>query len=98
MQPDLLAQLKDIHVPLEPLWWPPAPGWWLLCLVVLILISLALRWLRGWLRRQRPIKQARLLYAQLYHNYQAGLLSDYYRVDEPVGVQPYDPRDPLLGR
>jgi hypothetical protein len=36
---ELLAQLADIHLP-EPIsYWPPAPGWWLLVLLVIILMS-----------------------------------------------------------
>ena len=27
---DTLQQLRDIHAPPLPAWWPPAPGWWLL--------------------------------------------------------------------
>lgn len=36
---DPLSQLRDIHLPDAVTLWPPAPGWWLL--LVLILIGLA---------------------------------------------------------
>ena len=46
--------LRDIHLP-EPLsWWPPAPGWWLLGL--LLLLTPALLWL--WRRRLRVRRAA----------------------------------------
>ena len=35
----LLAQLKDIHSAGDPGWWPPAPGWWVLALVILLLLA-----------------------------------------------------------
>lgn len=34
-----LADLKDIHVPADLGWWPPAYGWWLLTLIVLSLTT-----------------------------------------------------------
>jgi hypothetical protein len=38
MNPDLMAQLRDIHsAPAVP-WWPPAPGWWLVALLVLAVL------------------------------------------------------------
>ncbi|MEM9102232.1 MAG: DUF4381 domain-containing protein [Pseudomonadota bacterium] len=45
--PDPLAQLKDIHLP-EPIhWWPLAPGWWLVLLVIVVLICFVIyRWRR----------------------------------------------------
>lgn len=50
MSPDLLSDLRDIHEPIAPGFWPPAPGWWLvfgLGVVALVLaIFLASRWQR----------------------------------------------------
>lgn len=46
-------QLRDIHLPSDPSWWPPAPGWWLLAAIVLIVVFVALRWLLGWMRERR---------------------------------------------
>lgn len=34
MNPDL--QLRDIHLPAEIGWWPPAIGWWLVALLLLL--------------------------------------------------------------
>lgn len=39
MNSDPLAQLKDIHTPEAVGWWPPAPLWWLLALMVLLLLG-----------------------------------------------------------
>lgn len=33
-----LEQLRDIHLPEAVHWWPPAPGWWILALLLLTLI------------------------------------------------------------
>lgn len=44
----LLAQLRDVHPPAPVSWWPPAPGWWIVLVVTLLIIAIAL-----WLVRQR---------------------------------------------
>lgn len=59
-------QLRDIHLPAEPGWWPPAPGWWALAAVLLVLGWLAFRALRRSLTlRDRRRQLMRALDAQL---------------------------------
>ncbi len=61
MNPDnsqLLDQLKDIHGAGNPGWWPPAPGWWLLGLLLALVLYYAARVLRQKLaarKRQREL-------------------------------------------
>ncbi len=76
MQPDLLEQLRDIHLPADPSWWPPAPGWWLLALVAIAgLVYLVHLGRLAW-RRRRPLKAARHLYAAIHTEYAQGTLTD----------------------
>lgn len=44
--------LRDIHVP-SAAWWPPAPGWWIVAALV-VLVSCAIAWLFWRRARQRP--------------------------------------------
>lgn len=43
--------LRDVHVPGAPSLWPPAPGWWLLALALLLLF--AVLWWTRWRRLRR---------------------------------------------
>jgi len=64
MNPDnpSALQLRDIHLPAEPGWWPPAPGWWVLAVLLLVLMV----WLtRFALRRYRLHRQRQQLLAML---------------------------------
>jgi hypothetical protein len=47
--PDALAALRDIHLPPPVSFWPPAPGWWVLA-VALLLAAIGIAW---WLRARR---------------------------------------------
>jgi len=81
MQPDLLQQLRDVHVPVEPAWWPPAPGWWLLGLAAMTLLGVLLRagW-RAW-RSYALIRQARVLHIELARQLLAAELDDQAYAD-----------------
>ena len=61
MQPtaDPLAQLRGIHVPADPHWWPPAPGWWLLAALLSLALWWSLRWMLRRHRRKAPWRAAR---------------------------------------
>jgi hypothetical protein len=53
--PQQILQLRDIHLPGQPAFWPPAPGWWFVAAVIIALLAwvtvIALRRYR--LRRQQ---------------------------------------------
>ncbi len=55
--PDQAAQvlpLRDIKLPTDPGFWPLAPGWWLLIVVLLILaIWLGIKWYRYRVKKRR---------------------------------------------
>lgn len=64
MNPDLLSQLRDIHGAPPVSWWPPAPGWWVLALLLL----LALTWAgRKLLARLRVHKRRKSMLAWVDH-------------------------------
>lgn len=50
-QADPLQNLRDIHLPDPGGFWPPAPGWWILAIIVLALLTVLGVWL--WRRRRR---------------------------------------------
>ncbi len=69
MTPDLTEisglDLRDIHAPEDPAFWPPAAGWWLVSGLILVLLILVLvKGLRTWrrqCRRRRLLKELQAL-------------------------------------
>jgi hypothetical protein len=51
MNPSAALDLRDIHAAPAPPFWPPAPGWWLLAVIVLIALVVLATW--AWRRYRR---------------------------------------------
>jgi hypothetical protein len=56
--PDPLAQLRDIHLPGPISWWPPAPGWWILALILALALVVSIKFIIRHFRRNRYRKEA----------------------------------------
>lgn len=59
--------LKDIHIPADISWFPPAIGWWILALLIPLLIVLSI-WIYKRLTRKTALKTAHKLLAELQQN------------------------------
>lgn len=58
-------ELRPLQLPAEPGWFPPAPGWWLLALLLLVAITLCVRQLQRRRRERQRRQAARRALAQL---------------------------------
>lgn len=61
-------ELRDIHLPDGMLWWPPAPGWWLL-LGILVLSAYLAPKLYRWVRHKTLKKRAAAVFDQIRQEY-----------------------------
>ena len=61
-----LANLRDIHLPASIGWWPPAPGWWVLTVLILLLSAALWRWNA----RRRQAAEAKIQALTLIENCQ----------------------------
>ena len=82
MAADQLQQLRDIHLPEPPGWWPPAPGWWLLAALAVAALWWAIVRLRARRRRSAPLRFGRAAYAEIFRRYQDGELDYPEYLDE----------------
>lgn len=61
MNPDPLAELRDIHLPSAISWWPPAIGWWIVLLILILLITVAF-W---WGKRREALQNRPVIYSSI---------------------------------
>jgi hypothetical protein len=69
---DPLSGLRDIHLPPPPELWPPAPGWWLLAIVAVVVLGIVLRFAFATWRRGRPRRAAVRAIEALRNRHAAG--------------------------
>ncbi len=72
MNPDPLAQLRGYHLPEPVSWWPPAPGWWLLALLLSVAIGATLWLLLAYRRSNAARRTARRELQALKSTHAAG--------------------------
>lgn len=73
---ELLAQLADIHLPEAVSFWPPAPGWWVLALLVVVMIIALGRKYGLYLKQQKINRYALAELEHCYNDYSSADSSD----------------------
>lgn len=69
--------LRDIHAAAAPSIWPPAPGWWLLAVLLLVVLLVFARWLARRLRQRRYKRQVLNELEQLSVCYSEDSVTDF---------------------
>lgn len=75
MENDPLQQLRDIHLPSDPSWWPPAVGWWILLAMALYALYRLLQYLIRRHRALAPLRHSHSLLESLYARHRDGDLT-----------------------
>ena len=68
--PDWLSQLAPAHAPAPAGWWPLAPGWWILLIILSFIVFLLIYWQR------RPAVRLRRIALRELKNLQAEIVDD----------------------
>ncbi len=72
MNQELLSQLRDIHLPSEPSWWPPAPGYYIVFALGLLFFALTIFIIRWWRKNSRIKRLLRKEILSIEKRFQAG--------------------------
>jgi hypothetical protein len=98
---DPLSQLRDIHLPDPITWWPPAIGWWIVTLILIVAIAGSIYWV--WRRYQRlaykreALKHMESVRARyLSHRDDAQLLSELSALLKRISITRYG-REEIAG-
>jgi len=75
MESDPLQQLRDVHLPPDPAWWPPALGWWMVALGAIALVVWLIWKAISAYQKRAPIRAAKHLLGDAHEQYQAGAIS-----------------------
>lgn len=68
---DPLAGLRDVHLPTPVSWWPPAPGWWGVVILLLVMVLGTVIWFR-YAKQRRYRKIALKSLAELAASWSGG--------------------------
>ena len=61
-----LSGLRDIHIPKEPSWWPPAIGWWIIFAAIIVIIIVGIILFRRWYNhpKQYALRELKKMYTK----------------------------------
>jgi hypothetical protein len=69
---DPMAGLRGYHLPDVPSWWPPAPGWWALAVLLVVAVAITAWWILRRHRCRAAARQAARELAELRSHLAAG--------------------------